>query len=572
MRTLLFLLLPFGIFAQNPQVLTVFPKNLSSTATPSENIVIQLDAAIDPGSVSSASVRVFGSWSGPATGSFTLENGNTRILFTPDQPFFAGELVTVSINKKLHSPDGAAIKNGYFWQYYIKTAPGSFKQKIVDTIPVSLPSEGPTWFSGAHAGDLNNDGHSDMTVLITSGIRVLLNNGTGQFPGINSSISINAGFWNVYGAGDFDNDGKIDLVASTSYETYILFGDGMGGFSHIDKFISVGDPAMVGDFDFDGDDDILTTQDFGYTLTRLENQGNGIFTDETSISLVYPATALAIADANNDGIADFFLGQSYRLSLYLGDSLGNFHVSSIEYIDNFFGDCNSISIADYNGDGYADAAAAFPADDMSVLILGDGHGGLFDSVILPGSSEIYPQDIDAGDLDGDGDIDIVATCYDASYHSLFRNDGSGGFELVDHLFVFWPYRAVLHDRDGDGDLDITSTGSVESALGEDNSLILFENPGLVNTWEPVENVVKFKLFPNPAEGAVFAEVELKESTTARFDIFDFSGKKITSLQTDVLPEGLSKVLIMNDINDVPMAYSVQLTLANGQRSGEILIR
>ncbi len=84
-----------GTFAQSPQVLSISPSNMSGAVSPSQNIEIQFDGPLDPSSVSAASVRVFGRWSGPAAGSFTLEDGDQRIVFSPAQPFFAGEMVTV---------------------------------------------------------------------------------------------------------------------------------------------------------------------------------------------------------------------------------------------------------------------------------------------------------------------------------------------------------------------------------------------------------------------------------------------------------------------------------------------
>lgn len=545
---------------------------MAGAVPPSQNIVIQFDAPLDPSSVSAASVRIFGRWSGPAAGSFTMEDSDKRIVFNPSQQFFAGELVTVCVNKKLRSVLGPPLEKGYFWQYIIKTAPGSLKQNQVEVIPLRLPSE--TWIEtyGAYAGDLNNDGHSDLVAINeeSDDLRILLNDGTGQFPVASAPIVMGTGSASPSEAADFNNDGEIDLVVTTAHnnETRVLYGDGLGGFPLVVKY-TTGNAVravVVGDFDFDGDDDILTANRDDGTMNYHKNVGSVFF----QISTFNPAgngeSALALADANNDGIADFFLGfyTSQKIALYLGDGLGNFTFSSEMPVN---GTPWMMCAGDFNGDGFADAASANSETDKTVVIFGDGQGGLSAAVNLVAADHDFPLAIDAGDLDGDGDIDLVTSSYNSNNYSVFENDGGGNFTQVDILpAALHASCAVLHDRDGDGDLDITGTDE------GDDVLILFENPGISATQDPDAQKAYFRLFPNPAKGMVFAEIELETPTTARFDIFDFLGKKVKTVQTGVLPAGLSRVLIMNEINDLPMAYRVQVTMANGQTGGAFLIR
>ena len=59
-------------------------------------------------------------------------------------------------------------------------------------------------------------------------MRILLNNGAGQFPITSAPLDLGAGSASPSEAGDFDNDGEIDLVITTAHnnETRVLFGDG----------------------------------------------------------------------------------------------------------------------------------------------------------------------------------------------------------------------------------------------------------------------------------------------------------------------------------------------------------
>lgn len=576
MRTLLlfaFFCHSVEIYAQSPQVLNVSPANMTGTATALQNIEIQFDAALDPSSVAAASVRVFGRWSGPAAGTFVLEDDDKRIVFSPAQDFFAGELVTVSVNKKLRSALGSPIEKGYFWQYGIKTAPGSLQQNKIETIELRLPSESWIQTYGAYAGDLNNDGYSDLTAVNehSDDLRILLNNGQGQFPTTNiTPIVMGTASASPNEAGDFDNDGEIDLVVTTANnnETRVLFGDGLGGFPQMDKYTTGNSTraVLVGDFDFDGDDDILTANRSDGTMNRLENSGGGTFTLSTFNPAGNGESALALADANNDGIADFFLGFyiTKKIALYLGDGLGNFSLSSEMPVT---GNPWMMCAADFNGDGFADAASANSQGNKTAVIFGDGQGGLSASVNLSAADHIFPLAIDAGDLDGDGDVDLVTSSYDSNNYSVFENNGAGGFAQVDILPASLNAScAILHDRDGDGDLDITGTDE------GDDVLILFENPGTSASREPLASSTLFRLFPNPSDGPVFAEITLAEPSAARFDTFDFLGKKIKSVEAEHLPAGLSRILIFQDAKDALAAYWVQITLANGQTGGEVLIK
>ncbi|MDX1912329.1 MAG: FG-GAP-like repeat-containing protein [Saprospiraceae bacterium] len=568
-----FLFSAIGLIAQNPQVLGVAPKHLSGNAAPLQNIEIQFDAALDPASVSAASVRVFGRWSGPAAGVFALTDGDKRIVFTPAEPFFAGEMVTVCANRLLRAASGVALEPGYFWQYNIRTAPGSLQQNQVDVIELRLPDESWIQTYGAYAGDLNNDGHSDITTVNehSDDLRILLNNGAGQFPATNiNPIPMGTASASPNEAADFDNDGEIDLVVTTAHhnETRILFGDGQGGFPQMDKYTTgnATRAVVVGDFDFDGDDDILTANRNDGTMNRLENQGDGTFVLTQFNPNGNGESALALTDANNDGIADFFVGfyATKKVALFLGDGLGNFNFSTEMTVT---GNPWMMCFADFNGDGYADVASANSQGNKTAVLFGDGIGGLSAPVNLNANDHIFPLAIDAGDLDGDGDVDLVTSSYDSNNYSVFENDGAGNFIQVDILPASLNAScAILHDRDGDGDLDITGTDE------GDDVLILFENPGVSAVYEPDARALDFQLFPNPADGPVFAKIRLETPSAARVEVFDFSGKKIQTREIDPLPEGVSHVLLFEQVKEIPAVCRVQVTLTNGRYGGALLLK
>src|SRR5689334_14419740 len=72
-----------------PHVVSIQPQRERINVPANAPVQVTFDEPIDSLSVDPISFRVFGRWSGPASGLRTV-HGNT-ITFTPNEPFFAGE-------------------------------------------------------------------------------------------------------------------------------------------------------------------------------------------------------------------------------------------------------------------------------------------------------------------------------------------------------------------------------------------------------------------------------------------------------------------------------------------------
>lgn len=183
-----------------------------------------------------------------------------------------------------------------------------------------------TWFAGFV--DIDNDGDLDYNVTPTTPvnqIKIFRNNG-GIFT--EENLPLPAGTFNHRGSswGDIDGDGDMDLfamnsIASTGTESQFYINDGTGHFTiepaswrmgGVKAFGARG--SAFGDADNDGDLDLFITHRPVVSsldvITQLFLNDGGNFAAVTDQSFGYTDafSGLSLADYNNDGALDLFVG------------------------------------------------------------------------------------------------------------------------------------------------------------------------------------------------------------------------------------------------------------------------
>jgi hypothetical protein len=129
----------------------------------------------------------------------------------------------------------------------------------------------------------------------------------------------------------------------------------------------------------------------------------------------------------------------------------------------------AVATGDFNADGAVDVAFArsdFFAQGMTVQ-LNAGDGTMGPATSYPATDE--SSDIKAGDLDGDGDLDLAVVSLGSNLRNatidLYFNDGDGAFTRRIATGGLGPQRLVLADLDGDSDLDMAmSSGWFERVM------------------------------------------------------------------------------------------------------------
>jgi hypothetical protein len=462
-------------------------------------------------------------------GSIFLINSDSTIKFSPDEPFFYGEWIAVSLSKNIEAQTGINLENGYSWNFWIESLPGTLNQPEVDVIPVRLSGEGTIQSYGAYAGDINNDGYSDLSVVneITNDIRLFLNDGQGGYLDFEIFNLPNGDTPSPSEGADFNADGVIDLAIANTQNTQvsILMGDGIAGYEPEVSYTADLRVRGIGilDADGDGDDDIVTANRSGNNMSLLLNDGTGVF--EAPINFETGGnneTSLAVADVNGDGIMDAFIGgyTSQDIAIMLGDGNGGFTFSDRVDVS---GNPWMITTGDVNGDGFADVVSANSNGNTASVIFGDGMGNMSQEIVY--SSPGFPLAIDLGDIDGDGDLDMITSNYSTARYNLYENDGEGNFSdpIIYHASTAGSC-VILHDRDNDGDMDITGIDEV------DDLIFIFENDSTITDVDEVINYQSEFLsqsFPNPASEWITIEYQfINKSDPAVLYIYNQLGEVI----------------------------------------------
>ncbi|MEL6635632.1 MAG: CRTAC1 family protein [Bacteroidota bacterium] len=273
---------------------------------------------------------------------------------------------------------------GYENFLYRNNGDGSFTSVLGDPIVNERGySHGVSW------GDYDNDGHLDLFVAEFFATRFNLlyhNNGDGTFTKVLTNVvsqeasSSVAGVW-----GDYDNDGDLDLfVANTNDENNHLYrNDGNGVFSKVASgaIVSEGGKsvgASWGDYDNDGDLDLFVANSGNQNNFLYANNGDGTFSKVSSGIVVNnggDSHGSAWGDYDNDGDLDLVVtndGPSNNF-LYSNDGNGNFTA-----VDNNVttdgGNSFGVAFADYNNDGDLDIFIA-NHEDGSVNFLYENERG-----------------------------------------------------------------------------------------------------------------------------------------------------------------------------------------------------
>lgn len=273
-------------------------------------------------------------------------------------------------------------------------------------------------------------------------------------------------------AADVNGDGNIDLVTSNFGKAdlggdtiSVAFGNGDGTFKDPKSYPANLDPdsVVIDDVNGDGLPDVIVPNFNADSVSVLLNDAAGGYEKPVTYKTGPKPIFIAIGDINADTFSDLVVVNdiaSGGISVLIGDGKGAF--SSTGKVDYVTGDNPaSAAIGDLNGDGNPDIVTANSNSNNITVLLNKGDGTFAKNKDYPTADQAsLPRGVAIADFNGDDKADVAAANATLSNVAIFPGKGDGS--LGDPKLYSTgpaPNAVIAVDFNGDGNLDLITANS-----------------------------------------------------------------------------------------------------------------
>jgi hypothetical protein len=295
------------------------------------------------------------------------------------------------------------------------------------------------------AADLEGDGDVDLVTgnQASDTVTILRNDGDGSFA---PPLHLPAGPGpRVVVAADLDADGDLDLAGTTwrvwespTSSLWLIRNDGGSGFAPA-AALAVGTYPLrlgVADIDADGALDLVSVNMQSSDVSLLFNQGDGTFEPALNLPVGQSPEHMVLADLEGDGDLDIAAAGANpvpvesrmdEVAVLWNQGQRTF---SPAVVQDVYGNPFSLAAGDLDGDGDLDLLIANQGDIAILAILPGGALAPAVHVAVGGLERPGPVHVECADLNGDGKPDVVTRNSNGESSSVLLNASASAVTLA----------------------------------------------------------------------------------------------------------------------------------------------
>ena len=303
-------------------------------------------------------------------------------------------------------------------------------------------------------GDVNNDGHADVVVSASASgspsnmLATVLGSADGLVgPATVTPMSVD--LFNLTLA-DFNGDGNLDAVGYADNKALLSLGDGQGGFGGLSTLytwafnVHARGPFAAGDFDDDGDVDLMMLDQGTEGFMTFRNDGTGNLVDDTD----YFGMQSTVVDPRDMVVGEFVDGFPHQALMICAGLENSNAAGAIASVRDPFAvnasltasgvafDPQRVAAGDVDGDGLDNAVYTLSGSQFRVFIAGVGAQTISVADLVP-TGNTWVRDVAVADVDADGRADIGLTLEFSNRVVVLRSPvGAGGIEYLSAVHVY----------------------------------------------------------------------------------------------------------------------------------------